>query len=108
MPVYLVADVRVTEDSWIQGYGANVHAIVHKHGGKYLARSGNITTVEGDGHDSTLLGIVEFPSMEAFMAFKNDSEYAPYGEARQAGSNSWFRVIDDSDIAGTIPYLKKG
>jgi uncharacterized protein (DUF1330 family) len=46
--------------------------------------------------------------MEAFMAFKNDPEYAPYGEARQAGSNSWFRVIDDSDIAGTIPYLKKG
>jgi uncharacterized protein (DUF1330 family) len=34
MPVYLVADVRVTEDSWIPGYGANVHAIVHKHGGK--------------------------------------------------------------------------
>ena len=35
-------------------------------------------------------------------------EYAPLGSARQAGSNSRFRLIDDTDVAGTISYLGKG
>lgn len=108
MTVYLIADVTITDDSWVPDYGANVHDIVHKHGGKYLARSGNITTVEGEPLNSSLVGIVEFPSMEAFNAFKSDPAYAPYGNARQAGSISNFHVIDDTDIAGTIPYLNKG
>ena len=38
----------------------------------------------------------------------SDPEYAPYGEARQKGSVSNFHVIDDTDIAGAIPYLKAG
>jgi uncharacterized protein (DUF1330 family) len=108
MTVYLIADVTITDDSWVPDYGANVHHVVHKHGGKYLARSGNISTVEGDDPGSTLVGIISFPSMEAFQAFKADPAYAPYGDARRAGSISKFRVIDDTDIAGTIPYLDKG
>ena len=40
--------------------------------------------------------------------FAADPEYAPYGKARQAGSISNFIVIDDTDIAGTIPYLMAG
>ena len=48
MTVYLIADVTVTDDSWIPDYAASVHDIVHKHGGKYLSRSGSITTLEGE------------------------------------------------------------
>ena len=48
MTVYVIADVRVTDDSWIPDYAANVHDIVHKHGGKYLSRTSNVTTVEGE------------------------------------------------------------
>ncbi len=46
--------------------------------------------------------------MEAVPAFAGDPDYAPYGEARQAGSVSRMRVIDDTDLAGAIPYLPKG
>jgi putative tryptophan/tyrosine transport system substrate-binding protein len=31
-----------------------------------------------------------------------------YAKARQAGSESRFQLIDDTDVAGTIPYLPKG
>ena len=51
MPVYLIADVKVTDESWIPDYAANVHDIVHKHGGKYLSRSANITNMEGEPLD---------------------------------------------------------
>lgn len=108
MTVYVIADVKVTDDSWIPDYAANVHDIVHKHGGKYLSRSANITTIEGEGLDTTLIALISFPSMEAVQAFASDPDYAPYGKARAAGSVSRFHVIDDTDVAGAIPYLPKG
>jgi uncharacterized protein (DUF1330 family) len=108
MAVYLIADVKVTDDTWIPDYAANVHNIVHNHGGKYLSRSGNITTIEGEELGATLVASIEFPSIEAVQAFVNDPAYAKYRKARQAGSISRLYVIDDTDIAGTIPYLPKG
>ena len=108
MSVFLIADITVTDEGWIPDYAANVHKLVEKHGGKYLSRSGNISTVEGVDSNTTLIAILEFPTREALGNFASDPEYAPYGEARQAGSVSNFRVIDDTDIAGTIPYLKAG
>ena len=107
MTVYVIADVKVTDDSWIPDYAANVHDIVHKHGGKYLSRSSNISTVEGEPLDTTLVALIEFPTMDAVQAFASDPDYAPYGSARQAGSVSRLHVIDDTDVAGTIPYLGK-
>lgn len=108
MAVYLIADVKVTDDAWIPDYAANVHDIVHKHGGKYLSRSGNITNLEGDPLDTTLIALLEFPTLEAVQAFASDPDYAPYAKARQDGTVSKFNVIDDTDLAGTIPYLPKG
>jgi uncharacterized protein (DUF1330 family) len=108
MPVYLIADVQVTDDAWIPDYAANVHDIVHKHGGKYLSRSANITNLEGDPLDTTLIALLEFPTLEAAQAFAGDPDYAGYGQARRDGSISKFNIIDDSDVAGTIPYLTKG
>ena len=108
MTVYVIADVKVTDESWIPEYAAHVHDIVHTHGGKYLSRSGNITTIEGEGLDTTFIALIEFPSMEAVQAFAKDPAYAKYLQARQAGSVSKLHVIDDTDVAGTIPYLPKG
>ena len=107
MTVYLIADVTVTDDCWIPDYAANVHGIVHKHGDRYLSRSGNITTVEGESLNSTLVALLQFPSMEAVEAFVCDPEYEPYAKARQDGTVSRLHAIDDTDLAGTIPYLTK-
>jgi len=108
MTAYLIADVKVTDDKWIPKYAAVVHDIASKHGGKYLARSGNIKLLEGKPLETTLIALIEFPSIEDAEAFASDPEYAPFAAARQAGSESRFRIIDDTDLAGTIPYLKKG
>jgi len=108
MTVYVIADVKVTDDRWVPAYAASVHDIVHKHGGKYLARSGNVKTLEGRPLDTTLIALLQFPSAEAAEAFVSDPEYAPHAKARQSGSDSRFQLIDDTDLAGTIPYLAKG
>ena len=108
MAAYLIADVKITDDAWVPDYAAHVHDIVHKHGGKYLSRSGNITNIEGEALDTTLVALLEVPSVEAAQAFVNDPDYAPYAKARQEATVSRFNVIDDTDLAGTIPYLTKG
>ncbi len=108
MSVYLIADIKITNDGWVPEYASNVHKLVEKHGGRYLSRSGNIETIEGAVKDSTLIAILEFPTRQALDSFAADPDYAPYGQARQSGSVSNFHVIDDTDIAGAIPYLKAG
>ena len=108
MSVYVIADIKVTDDGWVSEYATSVHDIVHRHGGKYLARSGNVSTLEGEPLDTTLIALLQFPSSKAVEAFASDPDYAPYASARQAGSESRFQLIDDTDLAGTISYLPKG
>jgi uncharacterized protein (DUF1330 family) len=108
MSVFLIADIKVTDDGWVPEYAAEVHKLVEKHGGRYLSRSGRITTLEGSDKDSTLIALLEFPTRQALESFTQDPEYAPFGAARRAGSVSHFHMIDDSDIAGAIPYLPAG
>ena len=53
MTAFLIADIKVTNDKWIPEYAASVHDLVHKHGGKYLSRSGNVKTLEGGPSDTS-------------------------------------------------------
>jgi uncharacterized protein (DUF1330 family) len=108
MTVYVIADVKVTDPSWIPEYTSKVHDIVHRHNGRYLSRCGNVKTLEGTPLETSLIAILEFPNEAAVEAFATDPDYAPFAKARQDGSESRFQLIDDSDVAGTIPYLNKG
>ena len=108
MPAYLIAQVKITDDAWVPDYAARTHDIAAKHGGRYLSRSANIDTLEGAAPDTTLIALIAFPSADAARAFAKDAEYAPLAQARQAGSEGHFWVIDDTDVAGSIPYLPKG
>ena|SRR5262249_32078775 len=108
MSVYVIADIKVTDDSWVPSYAASVHEIVHKHGGRYLARSGKVKTLEGKPLDTDLIALIEFPNNEAVAAFASDPQYAPFAKARQRGSESRFQLIDNTDVTGTIGYLPKG
>jgi uncharacterized protein (DUF1330 family) len=107
MTAFIIASVLVTDDKWVPEYAARVHEIAAKHGGKYLSRSGDIEVLEGNPDELSLIALIQFPNKEAAKAFATDPEYAPFGKARQAGSKSTFVLIDDTDVAGTIPYLPR-
>lgn len=108
MTAYLIADIKITDDGWVPEYVASAHELVHRHGGKYLSRSGHVKTIEGKPLDTSVIAILAFPSTKNAEAFVNDPDYAPYAAARRKGSESRFQLIDDTDLAGTIPYLPKG
>lgn len=108
MTVYMIADIKVTDGAWVPAYAAEVHHLVHKHGGKYLARSGNVRTLEGKPLETTLIAILQFPSERAVESFLADPAYARFAQDRRAGSESRFQLIDGTDLAGTISYLAQG
>ena len=106
MSVFLITEIKIINDAWVPAFAANVIKFVEKRGGKYLSRSGNITNIEGEKKDSTRVAVMQFNTSSALEAFINDPDYQPYIKARQASSVSHFYMIDDTDIAGIIPYLK--
>ena len=83
MAVYVIADIKVTDPSWIPEYAAAVHDIVHKHGGKYLSRSANVKTLEGKPLDTTLIAILQFPNEDRCCPCAS-----PGGTARGEGRTS--------------------
>jgi uncharacterized protein (DUF1330 family) len=107
MSVFVIADIEITDPAWVPEYASKAHDLVHKHGGKYLARSGNVRVLEGSPPATTLIALLQFPDTAAVEAFANDPDYAPLASARRQGSVSRFQLIDDTDLAGTISYLRK-
>jgi uncharacterized protein (DUF1330 family) len=98
MKYYAVVEVAVTDDSWVADYLPIVTALVHKHGGKYLARTMTMEKIEGSRELPTVFVVIEWPSKEAAMAFYEDPEYQPHLQARLAGSHSEFALIAGDDI----------
>ena len=99
MKCYAVVKVKVGDPGWVADYIANVTKLVHKHGGKYLARTGSVKRLEGDGGDPGTVIIVEYPSQEAAMAFYQDPEYQPHLQARLAGSAGEYLLVAGKDSA---------
>jgi uncharacterized protein (DUF1330 family) len=50
---------------------------------------------------------MSFPTAKAAESFVTDPAYSRFAAARRGGSESRFQLIDDTDLAGTIPYLAK-
>jgi uncharacterized protein (DUF1330 family) len=105
MPHYMVAQVKVNDDGWVAEYAARVSDIIHRHGGRYLSRSGNITNLEGEDESLDLVALVEFPDLASIKAFMADPEYQPFAENRKAGALTRLLAIDSSDAMGAIDYL---
>jgi uncharacterized protein (DUF1330 family) len=92
MPVYLLAEMKLEDRSWIEGYVPPVQALVEKHGGRYVIRAFEYEQIEGERRPD-LIVLVEFPSREAARAFYDDPEYEPHRKARMAGSRSDFYLL---------------
>ncbi|MEM8562025.1 MAG: DUF1330 domain-containing protein [Pseudomonadota bacterium] len=97
MACYSLISSTPTTENWIASYVEAVGAIVARHGGKYLARTGNFERLEGSGENPAAFVFIEWPDRNAGLAFMNDPEYQPFLKARLAGSVSHHFLIDGAD-----------
>ena len=100
MKCYAVAEIDVTDPSWVREYIADVTGIVERHGGRYLARTTKVERVEGDRPPPQSFLIIEWPSKEVAQAFYESEEYRPYRERRIAGARNQFFLVEGDDLAG--------
>src|SRR5437868_7122363 len=99
MKYYCVAEIEITDQSWVPEYIENVTKMVDRHGGRYLARTSNIQKLEGDRTAPGLFVIIEWPSKEAAESFYDSDEYKPYRANRLSGARNETVLISGEDVA---------
>ena len=99
MKFYSVAEIEITDQSWVRDYVKNVTKMVEAHGGRYLARTSNVEKWEGERQVPQICLLLEWPSKEAARAFYESEEYRPYRERRLAGSKGEFLLVHGEDIS---------
>ena len=97
MPAYVINDMEITDPQRFEEYKRLSPPTVAAYGGRFLARGGEVTALEG-GWQPRRLVILEFPSVDQAQAWLNSPEYAPARRLRQLSANSRMVVIE-----GTLP-----
>ncbi|MEM8863815.1 MAG: DUF1330 domain-containing protein, partial [Chloroflexota bacterium] len=67
--------------------------IIEKFGGKFIARGGDVTTLEGDEEENRVV-LLEFPTAQAAKDFYNSDEYQAAIKVREGASEGQFIVVD--------------
>lgn len=99
MKYYSVAEIDITDRSWVPAYIENVTKMVERHGGQYLARTSNVEKIEGERKAPQIFLIIEWPSRDAALAFYESDEYRPYRQSRIEGARNEFVLVAGEDIA---------
>jgi len=77
MPVYLIIDIAVRNPEAKADYAEYIckaRPIIESHGGRYLARGGKITLINGDWNPERVV-MIEFPSLDHVNQWWNDPAY---------------------------------
>jgi uncharacterized protein (DUF1330 family) len=93
MSAYLVLMATIKDPETYTKYTAQTPRLVNKYGGRFLARGGEIETIEGDTFNDRLV-ILEFPSRKAIHDLFDDPEYQTVAEFRKASSEARIIAVD--------------
>jgi uncharacterized protein (DUF1330 family) len=98
MPAYVINDMEITDPQRFEEYKRLSPPTVAAYGGRFLARGGEVTAVEG-GWQPRRLVVLEFPSVAQARAWLDSAEYAPARRLRQLSANSRMVVIEGASPA---------
>ena len=93
MPAYLIVDCKVTDAARYESYKAMAPAAIAQYGGRYLARGGATTVVEGDWKPNRIV-ILEFPDVATAQRFYDSPEYRAARAAR-AGAAKMDMIVTE-------------
>ena len=68
MKYYAVAEIDITDASWVPLYVEHTTALVERYGGRYLARTPSVEKIEGERNPPQIYLLIEWPSKEASEA----------------------------------------
>lgn len=74
MAVYFIVDVKIDDPQSYAEYSKHVGPMVARHGGTFLVRGGETSTIEGDWQPQRLV-VIEFADVEHFRSWYDSPEY---------------------------------
>ncbi len=93
MPAYVIADIDVHDPETYQEYRALVPATLEPFGGRFMARGGELETLEGPWQPKRLV-VLEFPSAEHARQWYRSAEYVSATAIRQRAATGSLVLID--------------
>jgi uncharacterized protein (DUF1330 family) len=93
---YLLVQVNVTNPQQYAEYTKLSPGIIEKFGGRFLARGGRSTTLEGSPAPGRVV-IIEFPSFDRAQAFYHSPEYTAARQVRASAATAQFVVVEGLD-----------
>ena len=93
MPAYVIARVEVTNWDKYNEYLKVGPGTIAQYGGRFIARGGEMVTLEGP-EESRRLIILEFPSLAEAKAWYNSKEYQDAKKLRTGASIGSLIAID--------------
>jgi len=93
MPAYVVVDIEIRDAATYEEYKRLAPPSIAAYGGRYVARGGATTTLEGEW-EPTRLVILEFPTAERARAWWGSAEYAAAKSLRQASANTDMVLVE--------------
>lgn len=93
MPAYVIVDIEVQNPTRYESYKELAGPAVAQHGGRYLARGGATTVLEGSWQPKRLV-ILEFPSVEKAKAWWDSTDYAEAKRIRQESAKTGMVMIE--------------
>ncbi len=94
MVAYVVGELIITDNSWVEDYRPKVHELIEKHGGKFIAQGGVLEKLEGPRALPNGVVIIEFPTSEQARAWYHDPAYAPWIKLRDTGSRCEITLVE--------------
>lgn len=93
MPGYFIAYVDVNDPEKYKNYTALTPAAVSAHGGEFVVRGGDLSTVEGPA-ESRRCVVIRFPSVEAAHAFWTSPEYTRAKQERAGAATMHAMIVE--------------
>lgn len=93
MSAYVVVDIEVVDSEQYETYKLLAPPAITQYGGRYVARGGQVETLEGTWSPTRLV-ILEFPSVEQAKSWWNSVEYAEAKALRQAAARTQMIVVE--------------
>jgi len=93
MPAYVVVNLRVLDPVRYEEYKRQAPASIAAYGGRYLARGGAVSVLEGTWQPSRFV-ILEFPDAARARAWWDSKEYAAPKALRQATAQTDLFIVE--------------
>jgi uncharacterized protein (DUF1330 family) len=103
MAAYLVVHLDVKDWDKFREYARHAPRTIAKFDGRFIARGGEMITLEGP-QETMRIVLIEFPSMEQAKAYYQSPEYTETKKLREGAADARFVAIDGFD-ANAWPAL---